>query len=249
MNVCIDIGNSYTQIGFFRNNKMRGHGSLESGKFPKYLQKLVKSGRLRSKNVVISSVSPKNLSKVKQILAKNGGSKPKIISISGLSGIKYRYKDPKKLGLDRAINAYGAFYLLKGDCLVADFGTALTIDFVSRRGVFEGGRILPGLEPALASLSEKTALLPKVGLKGPAPLPGTSTETCMRGGIVKGYAAMLAGLREEFKKKYRLKSCEIVITGGHTEAITPHLKGVKGVIIDPQFTLRSLNFYLATHSR
>jgi type III pantothenate kinase len=158
-----------------------------------------------------------------------------------VKGVKFKYKDLRKLGKDRVINAYGAYKLMGGGCLVADFGTAVTFDFISKRGVFEGGLILPGLSTALESLHEKTALLPRVDLKGKIVFPGRTSEDCMRTGVLKGYAAMTRSLIEDFKKRFRLKRCPLIVTGGHSTLIRPFLKDLRPVTFDIAFTLRSMD--------
>ena len=46
--------------------------------------------------------------------------------------------------------------------IVADFGTALTFDVVSRTRGYVGGVIAPGLPLMFDYLAEKTALLPHI---------------------------------------------------------------------------------------
>ncbi len=124
---------------------------------------------------------------------------------------------------------------------MADFGTALTLDFISKKGVFEGGLILPGLRTALASLHEKTALLPSISLKGPAPFPGRSTEECMRAGVLRGFGVMTEGIVRDFKARFGLKQCTLIVTGGNALEMRPFIRGIRNVRFDPYFTLRSMN--------
>jgi len=46
--------------------------------------------------------------------------------------------------------------------IVLDFGTATTFDYINRHGGYEGGIITPGVNTTIDSLSEKTALLPRI---------------------------------------------------------------------------------------
>lgn len=77
------------------------------------------------------------------------------------------YDNPMQLGADRLALAVGVYSKLPGkDCLIFDFGTALTVDFLSADRKFKGGCISPGLRLRLASLHDNTAALPLVEPEG-----------------------------------------------------------------------------------
>jgi len=241
LTLCIDVGNSFTSIGIFRGDRLVSSNGFKNNDIPFLVKKLIKKGGYKLNYCLISSVVPT----ITQKLEKTFGCQPslKVIKITPqvISGIRVRYKSKSKLGIDRAINALGAHSLMGGDCVVADFGTALTLDFISKEGVFEGGLILPGLETALASLHEKTALLPAISLKGPAPFPGRSTEECMRSGVLKGFGVMTEGIVRDFKARFGLKKCALIVTGGNALEMRSFLRGIRDVRFDPHFTLRSMN--------
>ena len=241
LTLCIDVGNSFTSIGIFRGDRLVSSNAFKNNDIPLLIKKMIKNGGYKLNYCLISSVVPKISLKLDKILGHQSGLKVITITPQVVSGIRVRYKNKSKLGIDRAINAFGAHSLMGGDCVVADFGTALTLDFISKDGVFEGGLILPGLETALASLHEKTALLPAISLEGPAPFPGRSTEECMRSGILRGFGVMTEGIVRDFKIRFRLKKCALIVTGGHALEMRPFLKGIRDVRFDPYFTLRSMN--------
>jgi len=244
LNLCLDIGNSFTSIGLFKGQRLISFKSVNNNVIPFIVKKMAYNGIKSVKKCIISSVVPIISKKIEKILRLNPEITVVRIKSQLVSGIRIRYKNRRLLGADRAINAYGAHALVGGNCIIADFGTALTLDFVSKKGVFEGGVILPGLGTALTSLHEKTALLPAVSLKGPAPFPGRSTEECMRTGILQGFAAMTRGLVRDFEKRFRVKRCTLIVTGGHAEIIRPFLSGIGRVRFDPYFTLKSMNALL-----
>ncbi|WP_339491725.1 MULTISPECIES: pantothenate kinase [unclassified Pseudomonas] len=62
-----------------------------------------------------------------------------------MAGVKNGYQDHERLGLDRWLALLGGFHLASGACLVLDFGTAITADFVAGDGVHLGGFICPGM--------------------------------------------------------------------------------------------------------
>ena len=61
-----------------------------------------------------------------------------------VAGVKNGYEDFERLGLDRWLALLGGFELAKGACLILDFGTAVTSDFVAADGTHLGGFICPG---------------------------------------------------------------------------------------------------------
>ena len=153
--------------------------------------------------------------------------------------IRHNYKQINKLGQDRLANVYGAVKIYKPPLLILDYGTALTCDYVSSKGAFEGGLIIPGPEIALSALYERTALLPKVNFPiKQAAFIGRDPKGCMKAGILQGYGAMTDGLIERFHKRYG-KRFQVVATGGLAKAIFPHTAKVD--ILDPLLTLKSLH--------
>ena len=53
--------------------------------------------------------------------------------------------DKKNIGMDRLLGAWSATRLYPQTRLILDFGTAITLDFVSPKKVYQGGIILPGI--------------------------------------------------------------------------------------------------------
>lgn len=98
---------------------------------------------------------------------------------------------PDMVGIDRLVDALAAYSLHEGDgaVVVVDIGSAITVDFVSDGGVFEGGAILPGIGLAARALYEFTDMLPLVDisdLTAPPPPVGKNTVEAMKAGIFWG---------------------------------------------------------------
>jgi type III pantothenate kinase len=62
-----------------------------------------------------------------------------------MAGVRNGYEDFERLGLDRWLAMLGGFKLASGACLVLDFGTAATADFIAADGEHLGGFICPGM--------------------------------------------------------------------------------------------------------
>ena len=101
--------------------------------------------------------------------------------------LKVDYDTPGTLGSDRIAAAVGAQSLFPGeDCLIFDFGTALTVDFLSGTGVFLGGNISPGLGMRFSALHRYTSRLPLTSPSVPGRVTGKSTTEALDNGIVLG---------------------------------------------------------------
>jgi type III pantothenate kinase len=133
MNLCIDVGNNQTSVALFKNGGLVRFKTINNNKIPKKLSFISKSGKYMPIKAVISSVVPIIKLKIMRFLEDFDHLQVMTVSPNSINGIRFKYKNINKLGNDRIINAYGAYCLMSGDCLVADFGTAVTYDFISKR--------------------------------------------------------------------------------------------------------------------
>lgn len=152
--------------------------------------------------------------------------------------IPNRYKYPKQVGQDRLVNAYAALKCYGAPAIIVDFGTAITVDLVSRKGEYLGGVIAPGMGISLEALNEKTALLPRVRLHPPSTLLGKDTEGSMLSGTFYGFASLCDGLVVRLRKKYGSK-IKAIATGGHSVIISSYCKEIN--YINPHLTLQGLH--------
>ncbi|HXX92315.1 MAG TPA: type III pantothenate kinase [Planctomycetota bacterium] len=89
----------------------------------------------------------------------------------------------RSVGADRLAQASGAWVRARGPCVVVALGTAITIDVVSARGVFEGGLIAPGLGLMARALHEHTRLLPQVRPARRTSAVGRRTREAIEAGL------------------------------------------------------------------
>ena len=170
-------------------------------------------------------------------ILKAAGFRPCIVGRDLIVPLKTRSKKGQ-LGVDRLVTAYGGFQLYGSPLLVIDFGTAITFDYVSKSGGFEGGLIVPGPEISFQTLTQRAALLPKNTRLPQQALSfiGNDTLACMESGILQGYGAMTEGLIQRFQKQYG--KMKVVGTGGFAKTIKPYCPLLK--TIDPQLSVKSL---------
>lgn len=148
------------------------------------------------------------------------------------------YATPETLGRDRVAAAVGASVLYPNrDVLIVDFGTALTMDYLSADGVFHGGAISLGVTNRFRALHEYTASLPLVEPTEEEQLFGNSTKTAIAQGVMnsvqfelEGYIARMAEKKADF--------C-IIFTGGEAKYFVKRIKNT--IFAEPNLVFCGLN--------
>ncbi|MBN1354521.1 MAG: type III pantothenate kinase [Candidatus Omnitrophica bacterium] len=187
--------------------------------------------------IIVVSVVPEALKNLKRYLKKRF-KESRIITVGEDVKIPLRCRYNKsEIGQDRLITAFAAKSLYGLPVLIIDFGTAVTFDAVSEKGVYAGGLILPGIKMSLDSLSERTAMLPRAYLRNTNSFIGRNTRTSIRNGIIYGYSSICEGLIKLFKKKFDRK-ISVVATGGDAYLISRYSASVRNV--EPDLSLKGL---------
>ncbi len=130
--------------------------------------------------------------------------------------------EPEAIGVDRLCCAAAAYDRLGTACIVADFGSAITIDYVGDDGVFMGGAILPGLAMSARCLSENTAQLPRVDLVQPDWVFGRNTREAIIGGVIRGARGALREIAETYATETG-NWPTVIVTGGDAGLICSHV--------------------------
>src|SRR5215470_7928921 len=147
------------------------------------------------------------------------------------------YQTPQTLGTDRLAAAVGAWHQkLHNNLLIIDIGTAITIDFVNKEGIYKGGNISLGSAMRLNALHHFTELLPQVSEKGDIPLRGYNTETAIRSGVIEGIVHELRSYIQEYEKK---ENALIFLTGSNIAYFKSRLKNT--IFVDKYLVLKGLN--------
>lgn len=132
------------------------------------------------------------------------------------------YATPETLGMDRVVAAIGARSLFPNvPLLVIDAGTAITVDYVSADGVFQGGNIAPGIQLRFQSLNEHTDKLPLVQAKAEFDAIGKDTESAIRAGVQQGVVNELSSYVAQAREQY--SNLQVVLTGGDALLISKNM--------------------------
>ena len=152
--------------------------------------------------------------------------------------VSVQYETPATLGKDRLAAVVGANYLQPGkDILVIDAGTAITYELIEASGIYLGGNISPGMTTRFKALNFFTKKLPLVIEQDNVPMLGTSTETAIQAGVVKGIVYEMDGYIEELRVKY--PELLVFLTGGHSFYFERRLKN--SIFADINLVLTGLN--------
>ncbi len=164
---------------------------------------------------------------------------------------------PDKVGIDRVLAAWEAWSMLAGSAvqdsshlkstrqrrplIVAQAGTALTVDGISSDGVYCGGAILPGLGLSLQLLAAGTDQLPWLGnhsvTQSPT-LPGRNTLDAIAEGVHASLAGGARFLVERYRSQSSWKDATVVVTGGDGELLAEALPAP--VLFQEHLVLRGL---------
>ncbi|MFH0731318.1 MAG: type III pantothenate kinase [Candidatus Omnitrophota bacterium] len=239
MLLAIDIGNTTIYNGIFDKKVLKKTFGM-----PTYSNDLCSEYKAKLKpyfknidSIIVTSVAPLVLKRVEKVIRKTINKSCAVIGRDVDSEVKNLYKDPRQVGSDRLVNARAAYELYGKECIVVDFGTAITIDIVNKKKQYLGGVIAPGPEISLWALSEKTALLPKVSIRKPKGILGKDTKESMLIGVIYGFSSLCDGIVGKLKKRY-CRNAKVVITGGFSKLIGPYCESADK--IDPDLTLKGL---------
>lgn len=239
--MAIDIGNSFVHLGAMRDGKAVGTARIE-GADPSDLAEAIERVWAQldedaERVVVVSSVSPEILERVEAAVGEVLGEELIVIGKQIDLPIPVALDHPEAVGVDRVCAAAAAYAQLRTACVVADFGTAITIDLVSDDGMFMGGTIAPGLQMSAQSLEAGTAALPLVEFVEPTHPWGRDTREAINNGIFYGAIGALREIVERYATETG-RWLPLVVTGGAAELIAKHAEFVDHVV--PDLILRGI---------
>lgn len=246
MLLAVDIGNTTVSLGVLKERRVIRVSSLDARVAPMRLRSQLKralAGIRRRfpdiREVVLCSVVPEVLAIVERLVVRHLGIRPAIVGRDIKVPLKNNYHNPKQVGQDRLVCAYAAKCLYGWPVIVIDFGTAVTLDVISRRGDYEGGMIVPGIRLSAEALFQKTALLPRISvIKGPHALIGKDTRESILSGIFFGYGAMCDGLIVHISRKLREKP-KVVVTGGYIH-LMKRFMSTRGIKVERDLVFKGM---------
>jgi len=236
MLMVLDVGNTNTVLGLYEGEELVGYWRLrterertadEYGILIRSLFELGGRAEASVAAIAISSVVPPVRPALEEMSARYFGLQATFIEPTMDFGMPVRYEPPGDVGADRVVNGVAAYARFGGPVIVVDFGTATTFDAISAQGEYLGGVITPGIGISAEALFLRAARLPRVEIRRPARVIGTSTVGSIQSGLYWGYAGLVDGILRRMKQE--LEKPYVVATGGLAELIFPACDEIESV--------------------
>lgn len=246
MLLVVDVGNTHTVLGVYEGDRLLQHWRVwtdrekTSDEYGVLIRNLYDGSRLSSREVsaiVVSSVVPPLTPTIVDLCVRYFGVHPLVVGPGVKTGISIKMDNPKEVGADRIVNAVAAFARHRKACIVLDFGTATTFDYVSGAGEYMGGVIAPGANISAEALFRQASKLPRVEIARPATVIGKGTVAAMQSGLYYGYLGLVEGIIDRMKREVRSDPV-VIATGGLARIIAGESSRVDE--IDENLTLEGL---------
>lgn len=246
MLLVIDVGNTNTVLGVFDDRELMHDWRIRTvvdhtvDEYGMLIYTLYKTSHISSraiKDIIISCVVPPMLNILEPVCVKYFGIKPLIVGPGVKTGMPIFYDNPREVGADRIVNAVAAFEKYRKECIIVDFGTATTFDYITKKGEYMGGCITPGIMISSEALFERAAKLPRVELNKPKSIIAKDTVSSMQAGIMYGYAGLVDGIVGRMVAEVKSKPM-VVATGGLAKVIAPETRTID--VVDDMLTLEGL---------
>lgn len=246
MLIVVDVGNTHTVVGAFREEAVLEHWKLETHRgrtadeLGILLLQLFATAGLEPTHVdgaIISCVMPSVLTTTEEMLKRYFRVEPLIVGPGIRTQMPILYENPREVGADRIVNAVAAYHRYTCGLVVVDFGTATTFDVISPRGEYLGGVIAPGIGIASEALFHHASKLPRVELKWPDRVVGRNTVASMQSGILYGYVGLIEEIVRRIRKELKFPAT-CIATGTLAELIADQARSIEQV--HPDLTLEGL---------
>ena len=223
MLLAMDIGNTNTTIGVFREKelvatfRMTTKQQRTSDEFGIDLCSLLVHNKINKEEidaVITASVVPDVMYSLNRAISKYLSLTAVNVEYGIETGIKIMTDHPAQVGADRVVDAVAAYEIYGGPVLVIDFGTATTYDVVNEKGEFLAGITAPGIQTSAEALWSKAAKLPRIEIAKPKSILAKDTVTSMQAGLVYGQIGQTEYIVSQIKQELGLDQIKVIATGG-----------------------------------
>jgi len=220
MFLAVDIGNTQTVLGFCSDSEWSVYRVDTIDEWTHDIINELTDGKLAQvADCWLSSVVPTKTAYISDSMSKLLEFNVNVINENKhYLSLPIKVANPQEIGKDLVCNAVAGYEKFKNDCIVIDFGTALTFTMIKERTI-SGVSIAPGLKTAMGSLINNAAQLQNIPLHLPKDILGSDTTSAIQSGILWGYVGMVEGMISRIEKHHG--ELKIVATGGLSEVLEP----------------------------
>jgi type III pantothenate kinase len=242
----VDVGNTNIVLGIYNGKQLLHHWRLSTNRsatadeYGMMMYNLFRHAGIeleQVEGVIISSVVPPLMFVLEQLCIKYLEKAPLVVGPGIKTGLNIRYENPREVGADRIVNAVAALEEYGPPCIVVDFGTATTFDYIDEAGQYIGGAVAPGIGISTEALYQRAAKLPRIELVKPKSVVGRNTVSSMQAGIIYGFAGQVDGIVNRICEEYGVKP-KVVATGGLAELIAGESRTIE--CVNQLLTLKGL---------
>lgn len=246
MLLAIDIGNTNIVLGLYQQKRLITHWRLltqaeqTADAYGVIISHLIAAAGFRCDHIraiVASCVVPPMVSVTQELADKFFKIKPLMVGPGVKTGMPILYDNPKDVGADRIVNGIAAYEKFRDASIVVDFGTATTVDLISRKGEYVGGAIAPGLLISLEALFQRASKLPRIEIIKPREVVGRNTVQSIQSGVFYGYVGLVDGIVRRIQREHNVHA-KVVATGGLAPLIATECSTIDEV--DEFLTLEGL---------
>tara|TARA_Y100000768_G_scaffold355656_1_gene309479 strand:+ start:31 stop:777 length:747 start_codon:yes stop_codon:yes gene_type:complete len=241
MKFIADIGNSQIKIAISEDEKISKIKTFSLSDINLVQQYFTNVCKMEKCSLFYSSVVGSDLEKKFINLASKIFKKvDKFKSTKSFLSVKNAYSTPSKLGSDRWLQIIGAHKMYKQNTMIVSFGSAVSIDYVSSKGIHKGGVLLSGADRYTKCFSDihnlKAIKLSKVTNAKSKILENNTTKQ-----VAIGYELMISSSINKIYSELNRKSQKkvlLILSGSYAKNISGIVAMNK--ITEPYFVLKSL---------
>lgn len=243
MILLIDIGNTRVKWALVRGVRLGRMRARAHGGAAQVLESIVRRAPRAVTRIVAVNVAGARFERALRAAARDRfGIRPELIrSTREAGGVRNGYRETWRLGADRWVGVIGARALARArSAVVANAGTALTIDAVSAGGRHLGGAIIPGTTAMIAGIIKGTNGIGRRA-RGLAAsrrkIFAADTASALAAGAQYAAAALIDRAIDEAARELRAQP-RLILTGGAAAGLKPFLRHPARVV--PDLVLRGL---------
>lgn len=229
MMLLVDIGNTRVKWALVRGVRLGRMRARAHGGDAKVLESIVRRAPRSVSRVVAVNVAGARFERALRAASRERFDvRPEFVrSTREAGGVRNGYRETWRLGADRWVGVIGARAQARArSAVVANAGTALTIDAVSSGGRHLGGAIIPGTAAMIAGIIKGTNGIGRRARGGQASrrrLYAADTASALAAGAQFAAAALIDRAVDEAARELRATPL-LILTGGAAPDLKPHLR-------------------------